>query len=171
MKYVPEKKNKKPEALSIILFFSACILIYAGNVAEDMQWIFQSGAVVLMAAFIYILVRFVFTDCMYEIKQKSMIVDVPLSQFTRNELRLYIHKRQGKRGYAAEFMCDLSQINDVKRVKNTRPISKKAKRYIYVRNFKPQNLYVLSVTLEKEDYEVFLEINEDGKDFLKMLMK
>lgn len=171
MKYVPEKKNKKPETLSIILFFSAFILIYAGNVAGDMQWIFQSGAVVLMAAFIYILVRFVFTDCMYEIKQKSMTSDTSLSESSQEQLRLYVHKRQGKRGYTTEFMCDLSQIKDIKKVEGTHPISKKAKRYIYVRNFNPQNLYALSVTVEKEDYEVFLEINEDGKDFIEMLMK
>ena len=78
---------------------------------------------------------------------------------------------QGKRGYTTEFMCDLSQINSVEKVNNTKSLKKGAARYIYFRNMRPDNIYALSVTIDNNNYEVFLEINNDGKAFLDMISK
>ena len=168
MKYEPKKIGKKAENISLVLFFAAIVLVYLANaVVEAMRWIAQLGAIALLGIFIYIIVRWCFTDFMYEIKARSKMETVPFSEIPGERLQFYVHRKQGKRGYAAEFLCNVGDIQSIEPVSETSPNT--GKRYFFYRNMKKANRYVMTVCGEKEPLLVFLEIGEDGKDFLEFI--
>ena len=69
MNYEPKQIGKKAEKISLVLFFLAIVTVYLANaVVGSMQWILQIATVGLLGVFIYILVRWSFTNFKYEIK-------------------------------------------------------------------------------------------------------
>ncbi len=170
MKYEPKQKGKKAEKISLILFFVAIVTVYLANAVVDaMQWILQSATVLLLGVFVYILVRWRFTNFMYEIKAKSKMETVLFGEIPASRLQFYVHRSQGKRGYTAEFLCDVSAIESIEPLSDNVP--KKGKRFVFYRNMSGENRYVMKVKGEtqKEPILVFLEINEDGKEFLEFI--
>ena len=169
MKYEPKKIGKKPEAIALILFAVAMVTTLTSNaVATSMQWIFQTATILLLGIFIYILVRFSFTDYMYEIKAKSKMETARFAHIPADRLQLYIHKKQSRRGYAAEFVCDLDEIESIEEITD-RSEKKKGKRFLYLRNMSGGRKYLLTVKNDSAPILLYLEINEDGKDFLRFI--
>ncbi len=167
MIYEPKEKGKKAQNLSLLLFFFAIVTVYLSNaVMGSMQWIMQSAAVILLGVFVYILVRWHFTGFRYEIKAKSKLEVVPLADAPAEKLQLYIHRRQGKRGYSAEFVCAVSDIEAVEPVGERKYAGK---RFVFYRNMEKDDRFVLRIKGEDGPIFVFLEIDEEGRDFLKFI--
>lgn len=168
MNYEPKQIGKKAEKISLALFFGAIVAVYLANaVVGSMQWVLQIVAIALLGVFIYILVRWSFTNFKYEIKARSKMETLPLRDLDAEGLQLYVHRSQGKRGYTAEFVCSLSHIEMIEKVSGEEKY--KGKRFVFYRNMGKDNRYVAKIKDEKETLFVFLEIGEDGKEFLEFL--
>ncbi|MBR3598196.1 MAG: hypothetical protein IKL47_14615 [Clostridia bacterium] len=169
MNYEPKQIGKKAEKISLVLFFLAIVTVYLANaVVESMQWILQVATVGLLGVFIYILVRWSFTNFKYEIKARSKMETLPLRDVEAEKLQFYVHRSQGKRGYAAEFVCSVADIESVEKVSDGEKY--KGKRFVFYRNMGRDNRYVVKIKDENETLFVFLEIGEEGKDFLEFLI-
>lgn len=168
MNYEPKQVGKKIEKISLALFFIAIVIVYLANaVAESFQWILQLTAIIMLGIFIYILIRWHFTNFKYEIKARSKMETLPLSQIEADKLQFFVHRSQGKRGYAAEFLCSLSDIESIEEVSDSEKY--KGKRFVFYKNISKKNRYVAKIRDEKEPLFVFLEIGEDGSDFLDFI--
>ncbi len=168
MIYEPKQKGKRAQNISLVLFFLAIVAVYLSNaVAQSMQWIMQTVAIILLGAFIYVLVRWHFTGFKYEIKARSKMESAAIEAIPADRLQLYVHRRQGKRGYAAEFVCSLDDVEDVSLVSDGEKY--KGKRFVFYKNIENDNRYVLRVKGESGPLFVFLEIDSDGKDFLGLI--
>ncbi len=168
MNYEPKQIGKRAEKISLALFFVAIVLVYLANVVVDaMQWILQIGTVLLLGVFIYILVRWSFTNFKYEIKARSKMEACRFEDIPAERLHFYVHRSQGKRGYAAEFMCSVSDIESIEPVADNN--DGKGKKYVFYRNMGGSDRYVMKVRGENETALVYLEIGEDGKEFLDFL--
>ncbi len=168
MNYEPKQNGKKAQNLSLTLFFFAIITVYLANaVAHSMQWILQVAAVILLGAFIYILVRWHFTDFKYEIKAKSRMESSAISDLPAEKLQFFVHRKQGKRGYAAEFLCSLKDIEKIEKVSDSEKY--KGKKFAFYRNMTKENRYALKINNENETLFVFLEIGKEGEDFLHFI--
>ncbi len=168
MNYEPKQIGKKAEKISLVLFFLAIVTVYLANaVVGSMQWILQIATVGLLGVFIYILVRWSFTNFKYEIKARSKMETLPLREVEAEKLQFYVHRSQGKRGYAAEFVCCVADIESVEKVSDSEKY--KGKRFVFYRNMGKDNRYVVKIKDEKETLFVFLEIGEEGKEFLEFL--
>ncbi len=168
MKYQPKKIGKKPEKIALFLFFVSIVAVYGANaVVSAMQWILQVAAVIILGIFIYILVRWSYTDYMYEIRAKSKMETMPLADIPGNRLLLYVHKKQGSRAFAAEFVCNIGDIKAVEQIDGKG--RKNGKRFYYYRNMSADNRYMLTVDMDGEPVYVFLELGEDSEQFLSFI--
>ncbi len=168
MNYEPKKIGKRPEKISLILFALSMVCVLLANaVVDTMQWILQVITIVLLGIFIYILVKWSFTDYKYEIKAKSKLEICPFEDIPAERLQLFVHKKQSRRGYAADFVCTVGDIEMIEPVEKEAP--KKGKRYFYCRNMSGGTRYALTVRDEPAPLILVLEINDDGKDFLEFL--
>ncbi len=169
MKYEPKKNSKAPEIISFSLFALAAVLTLAANFARGAYLsVVQLAVIILLCAFIYILVRFRFTSFMYEVRAKSKAEEAQIDELGQSELLFIVSRKQSKKGYAAEFACMLDEIISVEKVEDNSAENGK-KRYIYYRNMKPRAKYRLTVEGDNETLFVFLEIDGDGTELIKIL--
>lgn len=168
MKYEPKKMDKKPEKISLVLFALSMVCILLANaVVDTMQWILQIATIILLGIFVYILVRWSFTSYMYEIKAKSKMEPCRFEEIPAERLQLFVHKKQSRRGYAADFMCSVGDIESI--VPMGEKTEKKGKKFAYYRNMSSGDRYLITVKDEPSPILLYLEINEDGAEFLEFL--
>lgn len=168
MTYEPKKTDKKAEAVGLILFSVAMVSTLVSNAAVDsMQWILQTVTILLLAAFIFVLVKWSFTSYKYEIRAKSKMESCAFADIPAERLHLVVHKAQSKRGFAADFICELSDVISVEPVSKDSPNT--GKKFVYYRNMDKKDRYVVTISGDNEPILLFLEIGEDGKDFLDFI--
>ncbi|MBQ7835672.1 MAG: hypothetical protein IJ389_00260 [Clostridia bacterium] len=168
MKYEPKKIGKKPEAIAMILFALSMVTVVLSNaVVGEMQWIFQIVTVLLLGIFIYILVRYSFTSYMYEIKARSKMETLRFEEIPAERLQLFINKKQSRSGYATDFVCTLGEIESITPAKKAGKV--KGKRFTYYRNMSGGKNYLLKIKNAPDPILLYLEINDDGKDFLDFI--
>lgn len=168
MTYEPKKIDKKAEKISLVMFGLAMVCTLLSNaVVEHMQWILQSVTILLLGIFIYILVKWSFTSYRYEIRAKSKMESCAFSDVPAERLQLTIHKSQSRRGYAADFICELKDIISIEPVSKESPNT--GKKFVYYRNMDKNNRYVVTISGDNEPILLFLEIGEDGKEFIDFI--